>query len=128
MNPAWGEDGMNLRLEHEKRPRSPDHDSKWDAAIVRLEKLRELQDDWDGNNAPAPSGELIDAVRNKLEELRRADHPPPSSIAPTFDGTISIQWDIPGGFWELEFLSPTEVEEIRSVRGEKLLTLTRHAI
>jgi hypothetical protein len=119
---------MNLRLEHEKKPRSADHDSKWDATIARLEKLRELQDDWDGNNAPAPTAELIDAVRRKIEELRNEDFPPPKSVAPSFDGTVCVEWERGNGYWELEFLSPTEMEEIDGSRGMGETTITRHVL
>lgn len=83
----------------------------WSARIDQLLRLRNLPDDWDGLGAETPRGELVDAAIKYLCDQRRWEQAtPPDHVIATTSRTVVLEWHVPGGYLELEFVSPTCAE------------------
>ena len=55
---------------------------------IRLDKLRELKEDWDNDGAKAPTEEAIDTAERVLNMLREV----PGQAVPCTDGGVQIEW------------------------------------
>ncbi|HXG08675.1 MAG TPA: hypothetical protein VNK04_02705 [Gemmataceae bacterium] len=95
---------------------------RWNQWLEELRRLRRLEDDWDGEGAVAPHPNLVDRAIRLVGELQWLDVPPPDRIFPSTNGTIYFEWFTPEGYWEIEVLSPKEVE------GRKILRGTDHCL
>ena len=69
---------------------------------IRLDKLRELKDDWDNDGAPAPTADAIDAAERILNMLREV----PGQAVPMIDGGVQIEWHARG--FDIEFVITPE--------------------
>jgi len=87
----------------------------WDTIIDELLRMRELQDDWDGEGSIAPQKALVDDVTSFAYWRKQENELPPDRIVATVNGTICFEWYVDGFFREFEFVAP-DVLEIRVVR------------
>ena len=69
----------------------------WDAAETELLSLMTYARGWDGDDAPAIPVQLIQSTLNWLRQLQDGCGVAPDAIAPTFGGTIMLEWFKPGG-------------------------------
>jgi len=69
----------------------------WDAAEAELLSLKNYACGWDGDDAPVVSGRLIQSTLNWLRQMRDGFVVAPDAIAPTFGGTIMLEWFKCGG-------------------------------
>jgi hypothetical protein len=94
----------------------------WNRWIDELLRLRQLQDDWDGEGALAPPPAVVDRAILIVQILRALDAPPPDRIFPSTNGTIYFEWFTPLGYWEIEVISPHDVQ------GRKILAGTNQCL
>ncbi len=75
-------------------PRSPDssESEQWALIIGQLEKMRGLEDDWDGLGAKAPPEELLASAIGLAYCWIDVDLVPPTRVVPTTAGTILFEW------------------------------------
>ncbi len=92
---------------------SPRND--WDTIIDELLRMRELQDDWDGEGSIAPETAIVDDVMSFAYWRKQENELPPDRIVATVNGTICFEWYADGFFREFEFVAP-DILEIRSMR------------
>jgi len=95
---------------------------RWTRWIDELLRWRHLQDDWDGEGALAPSPAVVDQAILIVQTLRALDAPPPDRIFPSTNGTIYFEWFTPLGYWEIEVISPHDVQ------GRKILAGTNQCL
>ena len=98
--------------------------SDWKAAFAKLEGLFQLDEGWDGEDAPKPDPELISTATRWLTDYKlnnaQADSPP-SRILASPDGDVVFQWVTSSSREQIEFLSPFRAEW--SLIGEDIETL-----
>ncbi len=87
----------------------------WDTIIDELLRMRELQDDWDGEGSVAPQKALVDDVTSFAYWRKQENELAPDRIVATVNGTICFEWYADGSFKEYEFVAP-DVVEIRVMR------------
>jgi hypothetical protein len=90
-------------------------DVAWSGLIDELLALRSLEDDWDGQGAEAPGAALVDGAINLARRFQEERQTPADRVTAGVNGTIFFGWHFPGGYREVEVISPTEAE-VRSVR------------
>src|SRR5271154_6319814 len=88
------------------RPQPPRRSSRheWDAVLERIRCLLELEDDWDGGGARRPAPATIGSCIALARRWAYADDdfPPPSSVSPTLEGGVVLQWQAEGTRLEVE--------------------------
>lgn len=83
----------------------------WDDLIGQVSRMRNLEDDWDGQGAEAPHTSLIDAAIRLLQSLQRAkDCPAPNRVVAGVNGTVVLEWHTPLGYEEIEVVTPSTAE------------------
>jgi hypothetical protein len=82
----------------------------WKSRIDDLLGLRDLEDDWDGQGAPAPDKDLVDAALRLATLLSRSECPLPDRAICGLSGTVIFEWHFDHAYTELEVTSATEVE------------------
>ena len=87
----------------------------WDSIIDELLRMRELQDDWDGEGSIAPEKALVDDVTSYTYWRKKENELAPARVIATVNGTICLEWTINGLFIEYEFVEPDRVE-VRHMR------------
>ena len=87
----------------------------WDSIIDELLRMRELQDDWDGEGSVAPEKSLVDDVTSYTYWRKKENELAPARVIATVNGTICLEWTINGLFIEYEFVEPDRVE-VRHMR------------
>ena len=87
----------------------------WDSIIDELLRMRELQDDWDGEGSVAPEKALVDDVTSYTYWRKKENELAPARVIATVNGTICLEWTINGLFIEYEFVEPDRVE-VRPMR------------
>jgi len=87
----------------------------WDSIIDELLRMRELQDDWDGEGSVAPEKALVDDVTSYTYWRKKANELAPARVIATVNGTICLEWTINGLFIEYEFVEPDR-GEVRHMR------------
>ncbi len=87
----------------------------WNNIIDELLRMRELQDDWDGEGSIAPQTALVDDLTSFAYWQKQRNELPPDWIVATVNGTICFEWYVDGFFREFEFVAP-DVLEIRVMR------------
>lgn len=84
---------------------------QWEKILFQLVSMKYLEDGWDGENSPAPSHGVIDALIGYLSSLQTQNNVPPADRAVTTpDGSISIEWQLQNGIVELETCQPGLLE------------------
>ena len=89
--------------------------NNWDSIIDELLRMRELQDDWDGEGSLAPEKALVDDVTSYAYWRKKENELAPARVIATVNGTICMEWTINGLFIEYEFVEPDRVE-VRHMR------------
>lgn len=82
----------------------------WRPTFDRLDELRNLGDDWDGEGSPAPEGWAVPAAMTIARWLRRQNWAPPTHVSATVNGAIAFEWFDERGYGELEVIAPQEAE------------------
>jgi hypothetical protein len=78
-------------------PRTPVRpDGGWEARVAELDSYRALADDYDGQGAIPPGGEVIAGAIELARQLDGAGVIPPTCVAPGVNGTANLEWDLPG--------------------------------
>jgi hypothetical protein len=90
--------------------RDPQTELGWHAAEAELNSLLELQDDWDGEDSPAPSVSMVRSTGDLLKQLRKCRWDAPVRLLPTSDGGVLIEWNSNGTYIEIEVTEPGEGE------------------
>lgn len=101
-------------------------DPMWAERIDELLSIRQLEDDWDGQGAPAPTSEVVDSALVLALLLKKEGIAPPSLVAQGPSGGVHFDW-LPGGgkYVELRVLHPYQAEILVHVPGSptRLFTL-----
>lgn len=92
---------------------------QWDRIFRELEDIGNLQDDWDGLGATAPSGPLVESALGLGRVLRAEGYGPPSSVAAGPDGTILFNWQNEAGYLDAEVTKPYLVEWMQVAPGQR---------
>lgn len=64
----------------------------WGDVTDELLDISQLQDDWDGQGATAPSRKTVDRAFSLVRSWREHNSVPPSLIRPSPDGNICLEW------------------------------------
>ena len=93
-------------------------DPIWSERIDDLLGIRQLEDDWDGQGAPAPTSEVVDSALVLALLLRKEGIAPPKLVAQGPSGGIHFDW-LPGGgkYVELRVMRPYQAEILVHVPG-----------
>jgi len=97
-----------------------DQEQAWKRWIDELLRMRLLQEDWDGEGSIAPHPSLVDRAIRLARNLHALDVPPPDRIVPGPNGTIYFEWFTPQGYWEIEVLSPNDIQARRVLKGSDI--------
>ena len=102
--------------------------SDWlEKALLLLDGIAAMPDNWDGEGSPRPNGQIIGGARHLLDRLRdaRLEALPVPFICPIAGGGIQFEWSSPRRHLEIEFGAPFIVaflkEEV-TPEGEKTAT------
>ena len=73
----------------------------WDDLVAQVDRMRGLEEDWDGLGAVAPDHGIVDAAVRLLRAFQ-ADGltRPPDRAIPGVNGTVILEWYTPGGGYE----------------------------
>lgn len=83
---------------------------EWRLVIEALMELINLQDDWDGQGAEAPSYDVIDTANKIAEALLERGDPSPGSAVATPAGSIILAWQENSIYRELEVVTSEQIE------------------
>lgn len=107
-----GDDGLANSFDHDA--------AAWEKVTNQLLDMWRLEPGWDGEDAPPPPKPLVASALTVLTILRRGgDCPAPVRAVPTFDGTVIIEWQLPGSLAELEVVKPGVAEGTIHRRGQQ---------
>lgn len=87
----------------------------WSPVIDELLRIRNLEDDWDGDGTEAPHPALVDGAITLTQYLQVKGIMPPDRVHASVNATVYFEWHTPLGYTEIEVASPVEAE-CRSVR------------
>ena len=97
-----------------------DIERRWRNCVAELRRLRNIGDNWDGFDAPAPDPNVVDLAIVFLNVCRTRDFTnPPFRAAVSPDGTVCIEWQGGGYYLEAEVVSPSRVEWMEVLNGNK---------
>jgi hypothetical protein len=82
----------------------------WGQLIDELLRIRNLQDDWDGEGTEAPHPALVDGAITLAQTLEAGGYPPAERVIASVNGTIYFEWHAPQGYQEIEVTSPLDAE------------------
>ncbi len=85
----------------------------WMNAESKLLEIEELDENWDGDDAIAPSQDIVKSVYqflSLLKEDKTLYNNPPARILPTIEGGILIEWQINSSYYEVEVEEPYKAE------------------
>lgn len=82
----------------------------WPRLLDELLRIRNLEDDWDGEGTEAPPPALVDGAINLAECFQTNGVPPADRVIAGVNGTIYFEWHTPLGYQEIEVTSPTDAE------------------
>lgn len=78
---------------------------------LKLEQIRSLRDNWDGEGAMAPGEEIVESTIALLNSLQIDGLPPPTRIVASQAASIVIEWQLEHGeHLEAEILEPYRAE------------------
>jgi len=89
----------------------------WGEQIDELLSIRNLQDDWDGLRAKAPSTALVDSALRLALNFRTTKTPAPCRIVPDRTGTVIFEWQVGDTYQELEVTRPHHAEFVIITAG-----------
>ncbi len=82
----------------------------WAGVIDDLLALRGLEDDWDGQGAPAPEPAVVDTALTVATDFRSDGLAPPDRAVAGVNGTVVLEWFSPKTYCEIEITAPGQVE------------------
>lgn len=93
--------------------------SDWfDAALGRLARLAELEDNWDSYGAPTPHPIAVESAKLILEVLADLQLRP-AGIDPSAEGGVCISFVSPERYGDIECLNSGEILAATSTNGEQ---------
>ena len=98
---------------------STETDSQWERILSDLVRLRDLEDDWDGQGSLPPDRNNVDAARCWINDMRGWHQAlPPRSVFPGTAGEVVLEWR--GDAFQLaaEISTPEKVEWLLNVPGQ----------
>lgn len=87
-----------------------DLERRWVETIRNLIIMRNLPDNWDGEDSEAPPPELIDSILAYIDILRGRGVPSPSRVSASPNGDVLLEWQEGDVYYEAEFSEPYNVE------------------
>jgi hypothetical protein len=69
----------------------------WSAVLAEIRDCMALEANWDGMGAGPLDREIDNLWPRVVDELRHRGWAPPSSVRPTPDGCLSLEWVLPDG-------------------------------
>lgn len=93
-------------------------DDHWNAIIEKVLDLRNLEDDWDGLGAKAPSAALLDSALQLAELFRQGGMKSPSGVVPGLDGEVIFDWQSKEVYQEVEVCKPSYAEYMKIASGQ----------
>lgn len=97
---------------------APSSGDPWQRTEARIAWLHTLRDDWDGEGAAAPTGDLINRAASLLAAVQSHGIAPPTTIAAGHDGAIVIEWHGEPYYFEIAFKAPNAVEWLATLNGK----------
>jgi len=83
----------------------------WETAVQKIVGFQNLEDDWDGQGAKAPSRDLLESAIGLAYTYNHNGVPPPQCVVPGIDGSVVFEWQHPDGtFAEVEIDRPLHAE------------------
>ncbi len=82
----------------------------WAGVIDDLLALRGLEDDWDGQGAPAPEPAVVDTALAVATDFRSAGLEPAHRAVAGVNGTVVMEWFSASMYCEVEVIAPDRVE------------------
>jgi hypothetical protein len=82
----------------------------WAKLIDELLRIRNLEDDWDGEGTEAPHPALVDGAITLAQDLEASGAAPADRVIAGVNGTIYFEWHTPLGYQEIEVTSPLDAE------------------
>lgn len=73
----------------------------WDSRFADLDALKQLEDDWDGRGADAPSPAVIAGAVRLARSLRGLGAPAAGRVISSVDGEVIFEWHAPGQYCEI---------------------------
>jgi hypothetical protein len=96
-------------------------ENRWEQALARVEKLRGLSDDWDGQGARAPEVANLDQTAAWIGEMQHWRHAvPPTSVFPGTLGEVILEWRGESFHLVAEIANSTQVDWLLNVPGEPI--------
>jgi hypothetical protein len=84
---------------------------RWQKIIVEIVAMQQLDNDWDGPGALAPSRELLDSALGLAHLLKAAGTKAPSVALAATDGSVNFVWHGPDGLYcEIEIDRPLHAD------------------
>jgi hypothetical protein len=90
----------------------------WKDVIARLQRIRHLKDNWDGEGSVAPSTDLVDGAIAFARDRQVNKRLPPDRVIASVNGTVYFEWYSFLGYCEIEVTSPMEAEYRWIFKGE----------
>ncbi len=91
----------------------------WPPLIDELLRIRNLNDNWDGEGTEAPHPALVDGAITLAQYLQATGRPPADRVIAGVNGTIYFEWHTPLGYQEIEVTSPINAECRRVWKGSE---------
>ena len=85
-------------------------EQSWQSAIDELLRIRNLEDDWDGEGTEAPPPAVVDGAITLAQHLQAKGIPAAERVLAGVNGTIYFEWHSPLGYQEIEVTSPLDAE------------------
>ena len=124
---AGNRNGTSTRSEPLREDRKSLADAgPWKTALSEIVAIHQLEDNWDGQGAQAPSQEVLDSAIGLACTLCAHEVEPPSRVVPGPDGTVIFEWqDSDGSYTEIEIVGwlCAEVMQIEPGRPARHWTL-----
>ena len=113
--------GLGLPLHRRNGTAQLEHVARtWDERIDRLLAIRQLEDDWDGQGAPAPAVDVVDSALVLALLLRHDGVVPPTGVVQGVGGEVLFDWQSPDTYVEVEVTGPYAADAFIHVPGQPL--------
>ena len=109
---AWFPEGAEGNgMATPRAERKPGDAGAWEGSVHKLDTFRQLENDWDGLGAKAPSRDLLASAIGLAHVLNEQGVQPPQAVVVGLDGSVIFEWqDADGTFAEVEIVRPYYAE------------------
>ena len=90
---------------------------QWCEMLSDLVGMRNLQNDWDGLGAVAPSPDLLESSIEWARHLQWRGQSAPSSVFAGPNGTILFNWQDENGYLDAELTEPHHIQWMQIIPG-----------